>query len=57
MREVEEEERQSPRSPARDEHKVSSRDRSWARAAGSRTRQRDAWRMGAAGCGAREPVG
>ena len=54
---MEEEERHRPRSPARDEHKVSSEDGQRARNAGSRSGRRDARRLGAAGRGAREPVG
>ena len=57
MREVEEEERHRPRSPARDEHKVSSEDGQRARLAGSRSARYDVRRMGAAGRGAREPTG
>ena len=57
MREVEEEERHRSRSPARDEHKVSSGDGPRARHACSRAGRRDARRMGAGGRDAREPVG
>ena len=54
---LEEEERHRPRSPAGDGHDVSSKDGPRARHAGSRTGQRDSRRLGAAGCGAREPAG
>eukprot|EP00966_Prymnesium_polylepis_P220638 5103350-Prymnesium_polylepis.1 len=57
MREVDGEERQGARSPARGEHKVSSGDGPRARHAGSRAGRRDAPRMGAAGRSARGPAG
>ena len=53
---MEEEERQSSHSPARDEHKVSSRDGPRARNAGSRSVRGGAQRMGAAARGACEPT-
>ena len=55
-REVEEEERHRPRSPVRDEHKVSSGDGPRARHVGSRAGQRDSRRLGVAGRGTREPT-
>eukprot|EP00966_Prymnesium_polylepis_P064762 1502299-Prymnesium_polylepis.1 len=56
MREVDGEEQHRLRSPARDEHKVSSGDGPRTRNAGSRAGWGDAKSMGAAGRGAREPA-